>query len=137
MTWRSLFQRSCCLGLLLVLASCQMPVDAPDHDNTKDPASPYWTTERPDIYNVGFMPDSTVFVNWVSSTKYAVGFRIERRIALTGTYSLVGTIGGSAETNSFIDRTPIPRGHTYGYRVGVMGSAGAITYSFDYHVDIF
>jgi hypothetical protein len=106
-------------------------------DNTLDPDSPYWTTTRPYISNVGFNADSTVFVNWISSTKYAVGFRIERRIALTGTYTLVGTIGGSAETNSFIDKSPIPRGHTYGYRVGVMGSAGAITYSYDYHIDIY
>lgn len=78
-----------------------------------------------------------VSINWISSTKYGIYFRIERRIALVGSYSLVGTVPGSAVENAFIDTTDIPRGHTYGYRVGVVGSAGAVTYSYDYDIDIY
>ena len=125
------------LGVLGLVSGCSLPVDPLNRDNTKDPDSPYWTTQRPYISNVGFLPDSTISVDWISTTKYAVGFRIERRIALTGTYTLVGMIGGSAETNSFRDATYLPRGHTYGYRVGVMGSAGAVTYSYDFHIDVY
>ena len=123
--------------ILFLLSACEVPIDPPSHDNPKDPDSPYWTTQAPSIYQVMLTPDSTVMVSWVSTTKYAVGFRIERRIALTGSYSVVGSIGGSAATNSFIDSTYIPRGHTYGYRVGVVGAGGAVIYSYDYDIDVY
>ena len=121
----------------LLLAGCNVPIDPPVRDSLKDPDSPYWTTVRPYIYRITLTSDSMVSVNWISSTKYGVSFRIERRIALVGSYTLVGTVPGTAATNGFIDTTDIPRGHTYGYRVGVVGSAGAVTYSYDYNIDIF
>lgn len=121
----------------LLLTGCNAPVDAPVRDNPRDPDSPYWSTQRPYIYRVSFTSDSMVSINWISSTKYGIYFRIERRIALVGSYSLVGTVPGSAVENAFIDTTDIPRGHTYGYRVGVVGSAGAVTYSYDYDIDIY
>lgn len=122
---------------ILLVTGCNPPVDAPVRDNPNDPDSPYWSTQRPYIYRVSFTSDSMVSINWISATKYGVYFKIERRIAFVGSYALVGTVPGSAAEDAFIDTTDIPRGHTYGYRVGVVGSAGAVTYSYDYNIDIF
>ncbi len=94
------------------IASCNGPLDPPVRDNPKDPVSPYWNGIRPQIQSVSLTPNGSVLITFVSGSKYAVSFRIERRIALTGSYTLVGTIAGSALTNSFYDTSNIPRGYT-------------------------
>jgi|GEM_PF-6293289 len=130
------------LGLIpycafLLVAGCDVPVAGPSRDNPNDPDSPVWTTQRPFIYDVSKTPDNKVQVKWLTQTTYGIYFKIDRRIASTGSYSQVGSVPGSAPVNVFIDSTNIPVGHTYAYRVGVVGSAGAITYSYDYPIDIF
>ena len=125
----------CCLFLLF--GGCDVPVNAPIRDNPSDPGSPNWTTQRPFIYDVSKTADNKVQVKWVCSTKYGVSFNVERRIINTVSYSLIGSVPGSATTNVFIDSTNIPAGHTYGYRVGIVGPAGAVTYSYDFPIDIF
>ena len=125
------------LFLIVLFAGCEVPVGAPVRDNPQDPDSPGWTPQAPGIYDVSKTADSKVQVKWLSFTKYGVSFRVERRIITTGDYILVGTVAGSAATNVFIDSTNIPVGHTYGYRVGLVGSAGSVTYSYDFPIDIF
>lgn len=123
--------------LFLLFAACDVPVDAPIRDNPADPYSPNWTTQRPFIYDVSKTADNRVQIKWVSSTKYGISFKVERRIVNTGSYSLIGSVPGSATTSVFIDSTNIPLGHTYAYRVGIVGSAGAVTYSYDFPIDMF
>jgi hypothetical protein len=125
------------MNVLLLCAGCDALVSGPVRDNPNDPASPIWTTQRPFISNVSMTADNKVRVNWVCSTKYGIYFRVERRVITASTYALIGTVPGSAATNIFIDSTSIPVGHTYGYRVGVVGSGGAVTYSYDFPIDIF
>ncbi len=123
--------------MVLLLAGCDAIVTGPARDNPKDPGSPVWTTQRPFIYSVVKTTDNKIQVSWSCSTPYGVSFRVERRIMNTAAYTLIGTVPGSAATNIFIDATGPPVGFTYGYRVGVVGSAGAVTYSYDFPIDIF
>jgi hypothetical protein len=123
--------------LILLLSGCDASVSGPERDNPKDPGSPNWTTVRPFIYDVSKTADNTVQVKWVNSTPYGMYFRIERRVITSGDYTLIGSVQGSAATNVFIDGTIIPVGYTYGYRVGIVGSGGGITYSYDFPIDIF
>ena len=122
---------------LLLMAGCDSLPAGPTRDNTHDPGSPNWSTQRPFIYSVAFTPDSNVVVKWVSNTDFGVEFTIERRIANTGTYSLIGSLPGPVATGAFIDATKPPKGHTYAYRVGTVGSGGGTTYSYDFPIDIF
>jgi hypothetical protein len=133
-SFRSAIVVSC---LMLLVAGCDALLTGPVRDNPNDPGSPDWTTQRPFIYKVAKTADNKVQVSWLCSTTYGIYFRVERRIVNTPTYTLIGTVPGSAATNAFIDSTNIPLGHTYGYRVGVVGSAGAVTYSYDMPIDIF
>lgn len=122
---------------LSAAASCSDAVEDPVRDNPKDPFSVNWTAERPDVYSVTILPDSSVSVKWVCSTRYGTGFRVERRIHLAAGYTILAFVPGSAFANEYIDRSNIPKGHTYDYRVGVTGPAGAITYSYDFAIDIY
>ncbi len=123
--------------LVMLIEGCGVPIDSPLRDNPNDPDSPVWTTQRPYIYDVSKTPDNKVQVKWVTQTKYAASFHVERRNMNSGSYVLVGSVPGSAATNVFVDSTNIPVGFEYGYRVGIVGSAGAVTYSYDYPIDIF
>jgi len=124
------------LCLLFLLAGCDT-VSGPERDNPNDPGSPNWVTQRPFIYNVTRIADNRVRVSWVCNTMYGSYFRVDRRVITSGSYTFIGIVPGSAATNIFVDSTAIPLGYTYGYRVGVVGSAGAVTYSYDFPVDMF
>jgi len=121
----------------LLLGGCEGMPTGPARDNPADPDSPYWQAQRPFIYSVTKTQNNHVTVKWISNTSYGAYFRVDRRVEGTGTYLFLGTVPGPLTTGIFVDSSSIPVGFTYGYRIGVVGSAGATTYSYDYPIDIF
>jgi len=119
------------LGVMIMVSGCDALPPEPVRDNTHDPGSPYWISVRPYIYSVAKIGTSKAEVKWLSNTSFGVTFKIERGLWGAGTYALVGTVPAPAVSASFIDSSGFTPGSTYVYRVGVVGSAGAVTYSYD------
>jgi len=126
-----------CACAAIVFWGCEGMPTGPARDNPADPDSPYWQTQRPFINSVTKTPNNHVTVKWISNTLYGVSFRIDRRVVGSGTYTYLGSVPGPLTTGTFVDSSSIPLGFTYGYRVGVVGSAGATTYSYDFPIDMF
>jgi len=124
--------------LALMVVSCTSPVEL-NLDNPHDPNSALWVATRPSISRATLTPEYTINLLWIYADKYAVSFKIERRIYGTNTYALLGTVSASpgGYYYQYVDSSAIPVGHTYAYRVGVVGSAGAVTYSYDFLVDVY
>jgi len=122
----------------VLLAACDSPV-ALQEDNPHDPASQHWVAIRPSISRITANTDHTVDLLWISSDKYGVSFRVERRTYGTNDYALIGSVNvvPSGYSYQYKDSSPLPVGHTYAYRVGLVGSGGAVTYSYDFLVDVY
>ena len=124
-------------ALSMIIAACDTLPPEPVRDSTSDPLSADWVAQRPFIYSVTKTPDNHVTVKWIANTNYGSYFRIDRRVEPSGSYTFLGNVPGPLTTGAYVDSSSIPLGFTYGYRVGVVGSAGATTYSYDFPIDMF
>ena len=83
--------------------------------------------EAPGALMASAVSASTVNLVWIDSSSDEFGFGIERRIAVSGNWSLLETV--SANTTSAIDLTAVP-GTSYDYRVRAFNGSGTSEYSY-------